>query len=100
MSKKYEHKGFSIQIVPDGKYEQGREDQPAVSEEGIGVGAGHVVDVGGEAFRPVEPHDGDAFEEGDVHQRDGRTVVIHQLENVNASLRDMVDKSMRYKLAN
>ena len=75
-----------VSNLPDGEDEEWREEQPAVAEEPVGFRAGHVPHVGGQPLGAVEPHDGDALEEGDVHQRDRRPVVINQLEDVNASL--------------
>jgi hypothetical protein len=36
---------------------------------------------------PVAPDDGDGLEEGDKHQGDGGRVVVHQLEEVDPTLR-------------
>ncbi len=36
---------------------------------------------------PVAPDDGDGLEEGDKHEGDGGRVVVHQLEEVDPTLR-------------
>lgn len=53
--------------------------------------ARHVLDVGAEPGDPVEPDDGHALEEGDVHQRDGGRVIIHDLKVVYSTLNSIND---------
>ena len=75
-------------IIVHGFYEdhEGRDVVPGEPEECVGIGAGHVLDVAAEPLHAVDPHDGHALEEGDVHQGEGGGVVVHNLEVINATL--------------
>ena len=54
----------------------------------VGRRAGHVGHVSGQTAGAVDPNHGHHFEEGDVHQRHGRRVVVDQLEEVDSTLAD------------
>ena len=46
------------------------------------------IDVGDTSLTrdPVEPDDGDTLKEGNVHQGQGRHVIVHNVEHINATL--------------
>ena len=66
--------------------DEGREESPADPVEAVGWAPCHVPDVGREPLDAVHPDDGHALEERDVHEGERRGVVVHDVEQVNATL--------------
>ena len=78
--------------------EKRRNDEPTNSEEKIRIFSGHVLDVGRQPLGPVAPDDGSGLEEGNVHQGEGRGVVVNNLEPVNAALETKIKSDCKIEI--
>merc|ERR1712155_436690 len=74
---------------PDDEDEDRGHEHPADAEDDARLPARHVLDVSGQSPHAVQPHDGDGLEESDVHEGDGRRVVVDNLEEVDAALEEV-----------
>ena len=74
---------------PDDQDQDWRHKLPAEFEDDVGLVTCHVLNVGGESVHPIEPDNGHRFKQGDVHKGDGSGVVVKDLEEVNATLKQV-----------
>jgi len=70
-------------------------EEPAQDKESGGTLSSHVLHVPGQASTPVQPAQGEHFEECQEHERDYSGVTVHQSEDIYSSLRRGGEKSKK-----